>query len=283
MKTFDVFKHPTQGYEAVKCGFSWPAFFFTWIWAFVKKLWLHGVMFIILTFILTFFETVFDNEGMIGISLAFSVLSLVLFFVFGFKGNEWRSNWLQKRGYSYIKTLEASSPDAATATIANKEQPSKPVQITGAANMADNTGRQLGEGRTRRKTKKRIYVISFLLAAVVAIIVGPVRSVLVDHFAFSDEDKAILRWLAKPDDPLRAQDSENRYFAELSRAIEAKKIVYLEYAGRKGISHRQVLPERLFRRGEHIYLEAFCLMRDEYRRFRLDRIKYLQVEPNSSR
>ena len=100
---------------------------------------------------------------------------------------------------------------------------------------------------------------------------------------WSDEDKQVLKWLDKPDDPLRPQDSENRYFAELSHAIEAKKIVYLEYAGRKGISHRQVLPERLFRRGEHIYLEAFCLMRDQYRRFRLDRIKYLQVEPNSLR
>ena len=100
---------------------------------------------------------------------------------------------------------------------------------------------------------------------------------------WSDEDKQVLKWLDKPDDPLRPQDSENRYFAELSHAIEAKKIVYLEYAGRKGISHRQVVPERLFRRGEHIYLEAFCLMRDQYRRFRLDRIKYLQVEPNSLR
>lgn len=100
---------------------------------------------------------------------------------------------------------------------------------------------------------------------------------------WSDEDKQVLKWLDKPDDPLRPQDYENTYFRELSHAIEAKKIVYLEYAGRKGISRRQVLPERLFRRGEHIYLEAFCLMRDQYRRFRLDRIKYLRVEPNSLR
>lgn len=98
---------------------------------------------------------------------------------------------------------------------------------------------------------------------------------------WSDEDKQVLKWLNKPDDPLRPQDYENTYFAELSHAIEAKKIVYLEYAETKDISHRQVLPERLFRRGEHIYLEAFCLMRNQYRRFRLDRIKYLQVEPNS--
>ena len=96
---------------------------------------------------------------------------------------------------------------------------------------------------------------------------------------WSDEDKQVLKWLNKPDDSLRPQDYENTYFAELSHAIKAKKTVYLEYAGRKGISHRQVLPERLFRREDHIYLEAFCLMRNQYRRFRLDRIKYLRVEP----
>lgn len=100
---------------------------------------------------------------------------------------------------------------------------------------------------------------------------------------WSDEDKEVLKWLNKPDGPLRPQDSENKYFAELSHAIEAKKIVYLEYAGRKGISHRKVVLERLFRRGGNIYLEAFCLMRNQYRRFRLDRIKYLQVKPNSLR
>ena|SRR3990167_3882371 len=100
---------------------------------------------------------------------------------------------------------------------------------------------------------------------------------------WSDENKQVLKWLNKPDDPLRPQDYENTYFAELSHAIEAKKIVYLEYAGTKDISHRKVLPERLFRRGEYVYLEVFCLMRNQYRRFRLDRIKDLSVEPNSLR
>ncbi len=98
----------------------------------------------------------------------------------------------------------------------------------------------------------------------------------------TDEDIQVLKWLNEPDDPLRPQDYEKRYFAELSHAIEAKQTVYLEYAGTKETTQRQVRPERLFRRGEYIYVEAFCLLRNEYRRFRLDRIKYLRVEPNSS-
>ena len=39
MKTFKVYEHEIYGYEAVKQGFSWPALFFGFIWALVKKLW----------------------------------------------------------------------------------------------------------------------------------------------------------------------------------------------------------------------------------------------------
>jgi len=125
--------------------------------------------------------------------------------------------------------------------------------------------------------------ITIILSVLIAIFLTGCGDGGSSNEGWSDEDKQVLKWLDKPDDPLRPQDSENRYFAELSGAIEAKKIVYLEYAGRKGISRRKVVPERLFRRGGNIYLEAFCLMRNQYRRFRLDRIKYLQVEPNSLR
>lgn len=94
----------------------------------------------------------------------------------------------------------------------------------------------------------------------------------------SYKDRKILKWLDKSDDPLRQQDYQIKYFNELSTAIEDKKSVSLKYSGRDELNYRKVLPEGLFRRGEHVYLEAFCLKRMEYRRFRLDRIKYLQVD-----
>lgn len=37
MKTYKIFKNPTGQYEAVKQGWSWPAFLFGGIWACVKK------------------------------------------------------------------------------------------------------------------------------------------------------------------------------------------------------------------------------------------------------
>jgi hypothetical protein len=96
------------------------------------------------------------------------------------------------------------------------------------------------------------------------------------------KDKKILKWLEKPDDPVRPEDYQIKYFNELSVAIKDKKSVSLKYSGKDELTYREVLPERLFRRGEHLYLEAFCLKRMEYRRFRLDRIKSLRLNQNSS-
>jgi hypothetical protein len=41
-KTYDIYEHPIGTIEAVKKGWSWPAFFFTWIWALSKKMYLFG-------------------------------------------------------------------------------------------------------------------------------------------------------------------------------------------------------------------------------------------------
>ena len=63
MKTFNVYKHPTQGIEAVKIGFSWPAFFFGIIWMLVKKLWgLAGAWFAVYI-VLSLIEKVTDQSG----------------------------------------------------------------------------------------------------------------------------------------------------------------------------------------------------------------------------
>ena len=43
MKLYKIFKNPMNQYEAVKQGWSWPAFFFGAIWACVKKMWGLGI------------------------------------------------------------------------------------------------------------------------------------------------------------------------------------------------------------------------------------------------
>jgi hypothetical protein len=61
MKTFNVFKHPDKGFEAVKVGFSWPAFFFGILWMIAKKLWALAGLYFILTIVCSFFDAVVDQ------------------------------------------------------------------------------------------------------------------------------------------------------------------------------------------------------------------------------
>ncbi|MDG2228743.1 MAG: DUF2628 domain-containing protein, partial [Gammaproteobacteria bacterium] len=56
MKTFQIYKHPIAGIEAIKVGFCFPAFFFGWIWMFLKKLWALGCIYLFLQFLIITFN-----------------------------------------------------------------------------------------------------------------------------------------------------------------------------------------------------------------------------------
>ncbi len=109
MRKFGVYSHPAEGAEAVKQGFSWPAFWFTWIWAFTKSLWGYGSALLILQVILA----ILLQEDEPGCSQLVTVLALGFLIWAGFKGNGWRRANLAKRGYVQIKSVEAESADAA--------------------------------------------------------------------------------------------------------------------------------------------------------------------------
>ena len=119
MKTFNVYKHPTQGFEAVKVGFSWPAFFFGIIWMLVKKLWgLAGLWFAMYVG-LSLIEAVTDQSQESGAqALVYLILAAGYFaswLVPAFKGNKWREENLSKRGYELLSSAQAETPDAAVA------------------------------------------------------------------------------------------------------------------------------------------------------------------------
>lgn len=119
MKNFHVFKHPTLGYQAVKQGFSWPAFFFNWIWAFVKRMWGEGFVFLGVNIVLTLIEKLFEREGS-NAGILIILFAQIGFFIFiGVKANEWRRNELTKRGFKLISLQVAETPDAAIALAAN--------------------------------------------------------------------------------------------------------------------------------------------------------------------
>jgi hypothetical protein len=44
LREFEIFSKPGLPSVAVKRGFSWPGFFFTWLWAFTRGLWVQGII-----------------------------------------------------------------------------------------------------------------------------------------------------------------------------------------------------------------------------------------------
>ncbi|MGV7235259.1 MAG: DUF2628 domain-containing protein [Nitrosomonadaceae bacterium] len=118
MHKYNVYKHPIIGYEAIKQGFSWPGFFFTWIWAFVKKLWADGVILLLVTVILQGLGQVVwarpDGDAPVIMYLLF--YSVIIFgpsIYTGFFGNKWRIGSMNNRGYEFECTVMAGSAEGA--------------------------------------------------------------------------------------------------------------------------------------------------------------------------
>ena len=118
MKQFKVYENElTKQLEAVKQGWSWPAFFFGWIWAFWDKNWKIGGIFLVI-WLLTLGLSPSGNEILAIISL---VISIAVWIILGMKGNEFRETNLIQRGFVYRDIIVAVSKAAATTHYLTKK------------------------------------------------------------------------------------------------------------------------------------------------------------------
>ena len=77
-------------------------------------------------------------------------------------------------------------------------------------------------------------------------------------------------------------DEESKIFNNIKSAILSKKIISFTYASVKGErTSRKVEPLRLCFKGMSRYLYAYCQLRQDYRFFKLSRIKELTSTPES--
>lgn len=125
MKNYNIYKHSDGKIEAVKQGWSWPAFFFGGIWALIKQLWMvAGLIFayaIISSIIIQSVTPSYDYYEYSGedLSQAFLLQNISLLIQLGIaiflgvKGNTLREANLIKRGYECIGNVNAVNPDSA--------------------------------------------------------------------------------------------------------------------------------------------------------------------------
>jgi Protein of unknown function (DUF2628) len=138
MTEYEVYHHPIKGYAAVKRGFSWPGFFFGIFWALVKKLWKFAGLLVLVIFVSRIFCQLLirvghniDNFLLSNLVIAFGALGdlsvpVIIWIIIGFKGNKWAKSDLINRGYSLLRRVESTSPDASIATVVKGNVHSKP-------------------------------------------------------------------------------------------------------------------------------------------------------------
>lgn len=123
MKTFDLYRHPTLGYEAVKRGFSWPGFLISPVWALSKRMWLGGALLLVTWFFLIAARSDATAKGDGGGALILLVVHLALAITAGFLGNSRWARALARRGYEHLGAGDAEDPDAAIAVFVRREAP----------------------------------------------------------------------------------------------------------------------------------------------------------------
>lgn len=122
MNLFEVYKHPVFGYQAVKYGFCWPAFFLTVIWAWFKKLWISSILILGTFFTLFLGKAAFaEQSNNVGV-LVINCLVIILHIMIGIKGNSWWANDLLTRGFKKLTTVHAETPDAAIGLAAKSKK-----------------------------------------------------------------------------------------------------------------------------------------------------------------
>jgi hypothetical protein len=106
MHKYRIYNREKGEIRAVKQGWSWPAFFFSWIWAFTKGLIAIGVGVIVY---LNFLDRIFSRE-LLGI-----LATLACDVWLGVKGNKFVENNLIKKGFKFTGTVYAATAKGAIA------------------------------------------------------------------------------------------------------------------------------------------------------------------------
>ena len=122
MATYKIYHRQKGEYRAVKQGFSWPAFFFTWLWAFVKGLWEIGIIGLLLYSCSGAFADGVTARNDIGPMFVFLLLIITYLIIFGVFGNRWYMKSLTQRGFEYIDTVTTENSEAAMMQIADRNE-----------------------------------------------------------------------------------------------------------------------------------------------------------------
>ena len=103
MSAFRIYQNSENKVKAVKDGFSWPAFFFSIFWLFVRGLYLYGFILVIATLIIAFLiPIIFTKITEQYFSFILNLFGIGMSIFLGIIGNRLQVNLLEKKGYKIV-------------------------------------------------------------------------------------------------------------------------------------------------------------------------------------
>lgn len=136
MTTFRFYAHPDglqQGFDYVKVGFSWWAFFFDIIWLLLNRAWGASVLYLVGFYAFS----VAGSFIIISLSLPNEENLLSIFdwvsyftahFVVGWFGNSLLERRLLRKGFKLVSTVQSRDPDAEINRLREVAEPPTPLR-----------------------------------------------------------------------------------------------------------------------------------------------------------
>ncbi len=110
MKQFDIYQHPDGRLEAVKQGWSWPAFLFGALWALYCRLWKIAALTLVGVLVVAM-AGVLEKSGLLDVMA--NIVCLGLYMAFGINGNHWKRRHLTSTGCHLAGTVAARGASQA--------------------------------------------------------------------------------------------------------------------------------------------------------------------------
>lgn len=111
-KKFGVFEDPAGGFRAIPVGFNWGAALLTWIWALANGIWAPALALVGLDLLL--FLVLFPIADLkTSVLLVRTLVAIGVAIYFGTRGNPWRADKLEARGFKFLGIIEALSAGSA--------------------------------------------------------------------------------------------------------------------------------------------------------------------------
>jgi hypothetical protein len=109
LPSYRILRNDSSDMRIIKIGFSWPALLLNLIWLVANGLWLGAILVFVLIggSWLLFGAAVQESPIAAGAIGLFGEIALLLFL--GFRGNDWLASQLESRGYTHVRTVEATN------------------------------------------------------------------------------------------------------------------------------------------------------------------------------